>query len=106
MLAECSQIAIRIDIAAIPRPDNVALERWLLSFPSFGYLLTATPENLPALLASFHARGIAAAEIGSVSAGSHVEITDGIGSEIIWDFAQSPLTGCIAPEAAPPEVAA
>jgi AIR synthase-related protein len=100
MLAECSQIAIRIDIAAIPRPDNVPLQRWLLSFPSFGYLLTATPENLASVLASFHARGIAAAEIGDISAGTQVEIFDSSGRETIWDFAHAPLMGCSARGAA------
>jgi AIR synthase-related protein len=100
MLAECSQIAISIDIASVPRPDDVKLQRWLLSFPSFGYLLTATPENLPAVLESFHARGIAAAAIGDISAGSQVEIFDGTGRETIWDFAHAPLMGCGAQGAA------
>ena len=100
MLAECSQIAIRIDIASIPRTDGVPLQRWLLSFPSFGYLLTATPENLASVLASFHARGIAAAEIGDISAGTQVEIFDSSGRETIWDFAHAPLMGCSARGAA------
>jgi AIR synthase-related protein len=100
MLAECSQIAIRIDIASIPRPDGVPLQRWLLSFPSFGYLLTASPENLASVLASFHARGIAAAEIGDISAGTQVEIFDSSGRETIWDFAHAPLMGCSARGAA------
>jgi len=95
MLAECSQIAINIDITAIPRPENVTLERWLLSFPSYGYLLAAEPENTAAILAMFHARGIAAAEIGSLSAGAEVCITDGTKREIIWDFAINPLIGCV-----------
>jgi selenophosphate synthetase-related protein len=78
----------------------VPLQRWLLSFPSFGYLLTATPENLAAVLASFHARGIAAAAIGNISAGSQVEICDSSGCETIWDFAHAPLMGCSARVAA------
>jgi selenophosphate synthetase-related protein len=90
MLAECSQIAINIDITAIPRPENVTLERWLLSFPSYGYLLAAEPENTAAILAMFHAR-----EIGSLSAGAEVCITDGTKREIIWDFAINPLIGCV-----------
>ncbi len=94
MLAECSRVAVTIDIAAIPCPEDVPMERWLLSFPSFGYLLSVAPENVTTVLAIFHARGIAAADIGGIAAGSCVTITDGIGQEIIWDFAQAPLTGC------------
>src|SRR5450631_2105807 len=39
MLAECSAVGIDIDLNAIPKPEGVALERWLLTFPSFSYLL-------------------------------------------------------------------
>src|ERR1700760_2373187 len=69
MLAECSGIGVTIDLDAIPRPDGVALERWLLTFPSFGYLLSVEPANAAETIARFSARGIAAATVGSVSHG-------------------------------------
>ena len=34
-----------LDVDAIPRPTGVALERWLLTFPSFGFLLAAPPRR-------------------------------------------------------------
>jgi AIR synthase-related protein len=100
MLAECSGIAMNIDITAIPCPANAPLQRWLLSFPSFGYLLTATPENAASIIALFNAQDIAAAAIGSIRAGTTVTITDGTACETIWDFAQTALTGCAARAAA------
>jgi hypothetical protein len=93
MLAECSGVAIDIVIDAIPRPAEVALERWLLTFPSFGYLLSVKPRHVQETIARFAARGIAAAAIGAVSHGSCVTIGDGASSETIWDFAQAPLIG-------------
>jgi len=93
MLAECSGVAIDIDIGAIPKPAEVALERWLLTFPSFGYLLSVKPWNVAETIARFAARGIAAAAIGSVTHGSRVSISDGAASETIWDFADRPLIG-------------
>ena len=48
MLAECSGVGISIDLNAIPKPDGVALERWLMTFPSFGYLLAVKPEQVAA----------------------------------------------------------
>src|SRR5262249_36203088 len=45
MLAECSDVAIDIDLRSVPQPDGVPLERWLLTFPSFGYLLAVKPWN-------------------------------------------------------------
>jgi hypothetical protein len=93
MLAECSGVAIDIDVSAIPRPAEVALDRWLLTFPSFGYLMSVKPSNAAETIARFAARGIAAAAIGTVARGNRVTISDGAASETIWDFARMPLIG-------------
>ena len=66
---------------------------WLLTFPSFGYLLSVKPWNAAETIARFAARGIAAAAIGALSHGSRVTISDGALSETIWDFAEKPLIG-------------
>lgn len=94
MLAECSGVGIAIDLSAIPAPAGVETARWLTSFPSFGYLLSVRPGDVPAVLALFHERGIAAADIGAVTADRRVTVTDGVATETIWDFARTPLLGC------------
>jgi hypothetical protein len=93
MLAECSGVGAVIDVRRIPRPDGVSLERWLQTFPSFGYLLAVPPRNVPTVVALFAARSIAAAQIGTITEGDRVEITDGCVSEVVWDFSQGPLIG-------------
>jgi uncharacterized protein len=93
MLAECSGVGAAIDVAAVPRPDGVALARWLQTFPSYGYVLAVPPANVAAVLARFAARGIAAADIGEVTADACVSIADGRSTEIIWDFSREPLMG-------------
>ena len=100
MLAECSGVAIAIDIRAVPRPEGAPLDRWLLTFPSFGYLLAVAPENVAAVTRLFSERDIAAADIGTIRTGSTISITDGAATEIIWDFSERPLLGCAAREAA------
>lgn len=94
MLAECSGVGLSIDLASIPKPDGVDLERWLLTFPSFGYLLSVRPDCIEGTLARFRSRGIAAAPIGDVTTGTKVSISHDAQSEAIWDFARSPLIGC------------
>ncbi len=101
MLAECSGVGIEIDIREIPCPDGVPLERWILTFPSFGYLLAVAPADVAAVTGRFAARGIAAADIGTVTTGSEIAITDGTAPETIWNVAARPLLRC-----APGEVAA
>jgi uncharacterized protein len=34
-----------LDLDRLPRPDGTGLERWLLTFPSFGFLLASPPEH-------------------------------------------------------------
>lgn len=94
MLAECSGVGIAIDVRAVPAPNGVDLERWLLSFPSYGYLLSVRPADVPAVTALFAARGIASADIGAITADRRVTITDGAASETIWDFSRQALLGC------------
>jgi selenophosphate synthetase-related protein len=94
MLAECSGVGATIDVTAVPRPEGVALDRWLQTFPSYGYIFSVAPAKVAAVLSRFAGRGIAAAEVGAVEEGSRVAVTDGQASETIWDFDREPLIGC------------
>jgi uncharacterized protein len=99
MMAECSGVAMTIEVDAVPRPAAVPLERWLTSFPSYGYLLAAKPAQAAAVLARFAERDLAAAVIGAVSTGRDVAIARQHQREVIWDFTASPLMGCAPLEA-------
>jgi uncharacterized protein len=97
MLAECSRVGVRIDINNVPRPPEVPLERWLQSFPSYGFLVAAPRSKAADVLQRFRSRDIAAADIGEITADHRVVVTDGRSAETIWDFAQEPLIGCATP---------
>jgi AIR synthase-related protein len=94
MLAECSGVGATIDVTAIPRPSGVAPERWLQTFPSYGYILAVAPAQVEAVCERFVARNIAAVQIGDITADGRVTITDGQSNETVWDFAREPLIGC------------
>jgi uncharacterized protein len=98
MLAECSRVGASIDVARVPRPNDVPLDRWLQTFPSFGFVLSIRPANAAKALARFQERGIAAADIGKVTADHQVKLIDGSHKELIWDFAREPLIGCAGAE--------
>jgi uncharacterized protein len=93
MLAECSGVAIAIDVHAVPKPDGMPLLRWLQTFPSYGYLLAANPADVETILALFAGRSIAAADIGGIAVGSTVSVSDGASREVVWDFRDGPLLG-------------
>jgi AIR synthase-related protein len=94
MLADCSRVGMRIDIGAIPKPDMVARDRWLLTFPSYGFLLSTSPANTGAVIDMFAQRDITAARIGKVTETRCVEIHDESATETIWDLASRSLIGC------------
>jgi selenophosphate synthetase-related protein len=72
---------------AIPRPDGAPIERWLLTFPSFGFLLaTEQPEQTCEVFAR---HGLAAARCGSFDDTRTLRL-DG---RTAWDLNQTPLTG-------------
>lgn len=91
MLAECSRVGIDIDVSAIPLPAGVSLDRWLATFPSFGYLLSVAPDKVEAVIARFTARGVTAAAIGSVVVGREIALIDGKSRAVVRDTADAPL---------------
>jgi uncharacterized protein len=93
MLAECSAVSLSIDLKSIPKPRGVPMDRWLLTFPSFGYLLSVRPDRADEVLARFWSREIAAARIGDVLPGTIVSICEGKKREIVWDFSSRSIIG-------------
>ncbi|CUH50800.1 sll0787 family AIR synthase-like protein [Shimia marina] len=99
MLAEASDVAITLQLEALPHPDGIDMARWLRSFPSFGFLMTARAENAEAVCAAFQSRGIAASTCGDITDGSFVHLKSREGAAQFWDYARSPYLNLAAKEA-------
>jgi uncharacterized protein len=82
MLLECSQIGAELRLDWLPRPEDVALERWLVSFPSFGYLLSVAPEYSAQTIARFDQLGIACTRVGQMTASPSLILSYGSAREI------------------------
>ncbi len=74
MLLECSSVGAELWLDQLPRPVGVNLERWLISFPSFGYLLSVAPKNSERVIAHFASREIASAIAGRVTSGCRLAL--------------------------------
>ncbi|XSG83247.1 MAG: sll0787 family AIR synthase-like protein [Methyloligella sp. ZOD6] len=90
MLAECSCVGIRLDLDAIEPPKGVTAERWLHSFPSFGFLLSVKPNRAPAVINRFTDDGIDAATIGTLDESSTVTLSSGGSTALFWDWHADP----------------
>ncbi|GGX72093.1 methanogenesis marker 2 protein [Tateyamaria omphalii] len=98
MLAETSGVSINIQLEALPHPSGVEMTRWLRSFPSYGFLLSARAEHASAICAAFAQSGVAASICGDVGDGSAVHLTAREGSALFWDYARTPYLNLSARE--------
>ena len=99
MLAEASNVGIDIQVDALPRPKDVDLDRWLRSFPSFGFLLSAPAKDADAICAAFRAQGVSAAVCGDIVDGSSVHLTGREGTALFWDYERAPYLNLTPKEA-------
>lgn len=97
MLMEASGVGGVIDVRAVPRPEAVPLDRWLASFPSYGFLLAVDDAQVGPVQERFAARDLACAAIGRLDASRRLRLADGDDEATVWDLAASPLTGCAPP---------
>ena len=60
--------------------------RWLTAFPSFGFVLAVRPAAAAETTGRFAARGIACADIGEVTAGSTLRVSQDGQEALLWDL--------------------
>ena len=85
MLLECYEVGASIDLATLPRPQDVDLEKWLLSFPSFGYLLSVAPANSEQVIRHFASQDIACKVVGEITRAARLELRLDGQSRVFWE---------------------
>jgi uncharacterized protein len=67
MLLQCSKVGVELWLDQIPRPEGADLARWLISFPSFGFLFSVHSSQVANVTATFNDRQIACGRVGTVT---------------------------------------
>lgn len=93
MLLETSGCGATLDFDTIPCPLNVPLERWLLCFPSYGFLLSVHPDQVENVQKQFHDRHLICESIGEIQATHQLILRSQTESVLFWDLSQQSLTG-------------
>ena len=93
MLLETSNCGAILDLDAIPRPPGVPFDRWLVSFPSYGFLLSVRPDRVPTIQQIFQDRQISCQDIGEAIDTPQLILKSQQKSTIFWDFDRQVLTG-------------
>jgi selenophosphate synthetase-related protein len=91
-LLEAAGCGAVLDVDRLPRPAGVAIERWLRTFPSFGFMLAAAPEHARAAREAFVSRGLACEACGHFDASRALRLQSGRERATVWDLAIAPLT--------------
>ncbi|HMJ37312.1 MAG TPA: AIR synthase related protein [Baekduia sp.] len=92
-MLELAGCGATLDLDLLPRPPATPLERWLVTFPSFGFVLAAPPDRAEEACERFTSRGLAAAVCGGFDATGVLRIASGGAMADVWDLARDPLTG-------------
>ncbi len=92
MLCEASGCGALLDLDRVPKPPKVSLQRWLTSFPSFGFLLSVPVSNVSQVIDLFSPFGLACQTVGEVTAGSQVWLQQLEDKQLFWDLERA-LTG-------------
>jgi AIR synthase-related protein len=93
MMLESSKAGAEIFIDRIPAPADVPLQKWLLTFPSYGFVISSRPGKTQYIKERFRDAGLACETIGRVINDSRVFFTNGNEKEVFWDFGEEPLIG-------------
>jgi len=84
-----------IDIASIPCPTGLDLLNWIISFQSFGFVLSVSPKLSKAVVDLFRERYIDAAVIGRVLDTKKITLKKGAETQTLFNFKNDKITGIV-----------
>ena len=92
MLPETSGCGAVLDLDLIPCPQEISLEQWLISFPSYGFLLSVRPNRVSAIQSCFHQQSLVCEVVGEVQPTHELVLRSHEESAVFWDSSQQKLT--------------
>lgn len=93
MLLEASNCGAVLDLDRVPCPPGLTLDQWLVSFPSYGFLLSVYPANVKMVQAHFRQQDLVCEMIGTIETGSKLVLRSQETSIDCWDLSEQKLTG-------------
>ena len=72
MLLETSQKGADIAVENIPAPEGTNFSAWLTMYPSYGFILSVSPEKEKKVMDLFSEKGYTVASVGTVNESSKV----------------------------------
>jgi AIR synthase-related protein len=93
MLLETSHCGAVLNLDLVPCPLELSLERWLISFPSFGFLLSVRPEKAQDVRSLFQSSSLICEVVGEIQPTQQLVLQSQQESIVFWDLSEQKLTG-------------
>jgi uncharacterized protein len=93
MLLETSGCGALLNLDQVSCPKELSLEKWLVSFPSYGFLLSVCPTHVEKVQSYFHQRNLVCEAVGTIQVKPQLSLKSQSETTVFWDFTQQPLTG-------------
>lgn len=84
MFLQASNVGATLRLEDLPRPHDVDMRKWLLSFPSYGFLLAVRPEATKSVCSVFIDAGVASACVGDLDDSGALTLQADGDSEVFW----------------------
>lgn len=75
MFCSCSEVGAVVRLEDVPCPMDVEIGRWLISLPSYGFLMAISPEDVESTLSHFNGTRITCRGIGHFKAEPGITLT-------------------------------
>ncbi len=93
MLLETSGCGAHLYLDQIWCPASFDLADWLCCFPSYGFLLSVDPKDVPEIQNRFQLHGLECRNMGTVNSTHHLVLHAQAESALFWDLQAQHLTG-------------
>lgn len=93
IMLENSGLGGVIDLQAIPCPQDIEMQDWLLCFQSFGFVLSVPQDYSREVIDLFEKRQVSAKVVGRVETGRKLYVKSGQDECLFFDFDQEWITG-------------
>jgi uncharacterized protein len=97
MLLECNRLGVLLDLDALPVPAGVELERWIMCFPCYAFLLCVPPRREAECVRAFAERGLAAAPVGTLDGTGQLRLRSGGQVATAFDLGRESVTNLCRP---------
>jgi len=93
MLLEFTRYGADVDMRRLPMPANTDPLRWLVSFPTYAFWLTAEPDSAAECAAVFESKGLICTRVGEIVGSGELVLIDGDCRRVLLDLTAESVTG-------------